>query len=229
MSTQVDPLRSTLDRLAVDPSARADRPYLESVLRRLGYSEVEIQTYLGTSPGMPGLSESSTAEPDAGERVIELEYTGPGLRDYQIVLPPDTTSFAVDAEGNPLDLGGDLTAGEEVLSSGPSMTEVDALMETTELSDFGDFTAGESEVGKMNVVEGDEGMVDFGDKPVEGGEDLVEFGETGAGGEELVEFGETGTKPAEPSVQMGEELVIFQENPVNFGYVTPLGAGGEEG
>lgn len=42
-----DPLRSTLDNLAVDPAAQSERPYLESALRRMGYTEAEIRERLG--------------------------------------------------------------------------------------------------------------------------------------------------------------------------------------
>ncbi len=212
MASEADSLRSTLDNLVVDPAAKADRPYLESMLRRLGYSEVEIQTYLGTAPA---LASAAVAAPDTGERVIELEYTGPGLREYRVVLPPDETSFAVDADGNPVDLAGGLTAGEEVLSGGPSMSEVDALMEQQDLSDFGDYTAGESEVGKMNVVEGEEDLTQLGtEAPAEGDAgDMVEFGESAPA--DVVEFS------GPPEVQVGEELVEFVANPVNVGYTTP--------
>ncbi len=60
MSARADPLRNTLDHLALDPRAKDDRKYLESMLRRLGYTEVEIRQALGT--------------PVQESRVIELEY-----------------------------------------------------------------------------------------------------------------------------------------------------------
>ncbi len=60
MSVRADPLRNTLDHLALDPSAKDDRKYLVSMLRRLGYSDAEIKEALGMS--------------GEGSRVIELEY-----------------------------------------------------------------------------------------------------------------------------------------------------------
>ena len=68
-----DPLRSTLDNLSVDPEAASDRPYLEAALRRMGYSEQEIQHRLG-APVAPA--------PEPTEyRLVKLvtrASTGPG-------------------------------------------------------------------------------------------------------------------------------------------------------
>jgi len=81
MATRVDALRSTLDQLALDPRAQEDRPYLTSMLRRLGYSDVEIQAALGPEPAPEPMPEAPTRPPrptpEAGPRVIEVEYTGP--------------------------------------------------------------------------------------------------------------------------------------------------------
>lgn len=48
-----DPLRSTLDKLQVDPGASSERPYLEAALRRMGYTEAEIKERLGVEPAKP--------------------------------------------------------------------------------------------------------------------------------------------------------------------------------
>jgi hypothetical protein len=107
-----DAVRRSLDRREVDAESE-DRPYLVSMLRRLGYTDAQIQDYLAgrAEPGAPAppaepLAESAPTpaqphahlahpahaktEPDHGEqRDVEVEYTGPGLQDYRIVDPVD--------------------------------------------------------------------------------------------------------------------------------------------
>ena len=75
-----DALRNTLDHLALDPNSGADRHYLVTMLRRLGYSEQEIRQVLG----------------DDGEegRVIEVEYTGKGAT-FLFGKPGATRTFSV--------------------------------------------------------------------------------------------------------------------------------------
>ncbi|HUR63424.1 MAG TPA: hypothetical protein VM241_02975 [Candidatus Thermoplasmatota archaeon] len=108
-----DALRRSLDRREVAAESE-DRPYLVSMLRRLGYTDAQIQDYLAgrAEPGAPALpplaapaaeSEADVeaaappapaghakTEPDHGEeRDVEVEYTGPGLQDYRLVDPVD--------------------------------------------------------------------------------------------------------------------------------------------
>jgi len=80
-----DPLRTTLDQLALDPDAGADRHYLETVLRRLGYSEAEIRKVLG-APGEAG-------------RVIEVEYSGGDRKAFLIGKEGGFSRGAPSAEG----------------------------------------------------------------------------------------------------------------------------------
>lgn len=90
MSPASDPLRNTLDQLALDPRAKDDRKYLVSVLRRLGYSDQEIREALGI-------------EGEEG-RLIEVEYTGKGpviVTDHVSAAPPEASGFTVIDEDEP--------------------------------------------------------------------------------------------------------------------------------
>jgi len=96
-----DPLRSTLDHLALDPDAGADRHYLVSVLRRLGYSEAEIRQIVG----------------DEG-RVIEVEYSGDGRTSFRFAEDGKRIgTFEVASGGKPMTfkLAGDSSAGTDTL------------------------------------------------------------------------------------------------------------------
>lgn len=100
-----DAVRRSLDSRQVDAESE-DRPYLVSMLRRLGYTDAQIQDYLAgrAEPGVssaappaavpapptpaPRAAQPSRAEPSPGEpRDVEVEYTGPGLQDYRLVDP----------------------------------------------------------------------------------------------------------------------------------------------
>lgn len=71
-----DSLRATLDNLQVDPESAQDRPYLEAMLRRLGYTEREIREELGPAP-----------EPVAA--------TDPA-REYRLVVPARESAFTLE-------------------------------------------------------------------------------------------------------------------------------------
>lgn len=64
-------LREVLDTLSVDPDVKEERDYLVSVLRRLGYTDRQIQRELGVDLGVEDADE---ADDTAGERTIEVEY-----------------------------------------------------------------------------------------------------------------------------------------------------------
>ena len=103
-SSGTDAVRHSLDSHAVDAESE-DRPYLISMLQRLGYTDAQIQDYLAgrEMPAQPTAHATNHApsakaakpthartEPDHGEqRDVEVEYTGPGLQDYRIVDPVD--------------------------------------------------------------------------------------------------------------------------------------------
>ena len=80
-----DPLRSTLDNLELDPRSEADRPYLVAMLRRLGYTERDIEEVIRTGK-MPA------AAPAASDGLAPA-------RDYKIVVPASDTRFALDSTG----------------------------------------------------------------------------------------------------------------------------------
>jgi hypothetical protein len=82
--SRADPLRSTLDNLQLDPRSEADRPYLVAMLRRLGYTEREIEEVVRTGR-MP-----ETAPADDG--------LAPA-RDYRLVVPSGDSRFALDNVG----------------------------------------------------------------------------------------------------------------------------------
>jgi hypothetical protein len=80
-----DPLRSTLDNLELDPGSEADRPYLVAMLRRLGYTERDIEEVIRT-----------------GKMPTEAPAPADGLapaRDYRIVVPARDTRFALESAG----------------------------------------------------------------------------------------------------------------------------------
>lgn len=69
MSARADPLRNTLDHLALDPKAKDDRRYLISMLRRLGYTDKEIDIALGEHRAVE--IEYSRNESSSGFTVVE--------------------------------------------------------------------------------------------------------------------------------------------------------------
>src|SRR5688572_15057381 len=83
-ATKADPLRTTLDTLELDPRSEADRPYLVAMLRRLGYTERDIEETLRTGK-LP------TNQPTATDLAP--------ARDYTLVVPARDTRFALDNVG----------------------------------------------------------------------------------------------------------------------------------
>lgn len=78
-----DSLRSTLDDLKLGPEAAKDRPYLEAMLRRLGYTETEIRAELG-----PAVE---------ADKVPGRASRGDGLapdREYRLVIPARESVFS---------------------------------------------------------------------------------------------------------------------------------------
>jgi hypothetical protein len=130
-----DSLRRTLDTFSV-PKEASDRPYLESVLRRLGYTESEIRAYLGDAPAAAAPTTDETPAATSGERVVEVEYTGPGLREFRLAQPVTAEEYALAQQ----------QSGPSIeMESGPSMEEVErALAEGNLQDDFGDFTPPEA-------------------------------------------------------------------------------------
>lgn len=83
-TARADPLRSTLDNLELDPRSEVDRPYLVAMLRRLGYTERDIEEVIRTGK-LP-----SAAPVDDG--------LAPA-RDFRLVVPASDTRFALDESG----------------------------------------------------------------------------------------------------------------------------------
>ncbi|MGB1586160.1 MAG: DUF4332 domain-containing protein [Thermoplasmatota archaeon] len=158
-----DALRNTLDALALDPEAGADRHYLVTMLRRLGYSEEEIRHVLG----------------DEGEegRVIEVEYTGKGAT-FLFGKPGKTQRFRVsqdddgpaqfsivgEDEAQTFTLAGDSEAGTETFE-GVDLDDVDVS------DDWGDWDDGEEapddfEGDDLEVEPTEERIVSFREAPL---------------------------------------------------------------
>ena len=201
-----DPLRRTLDTLHLDPNAAADRPYLESMLRRLGYTEAEIQAYLGSGGKTPMPAPAATVAPDDGtERKIEVEYTGPGLKEFKLVVGVDQSEMpAIEA----------VEAGTEVFEAGPSMEEVDRLVAEGGLDDFddwGDTTPKEDAVGELGETPA-EGAAAEGEKP-EGEAPDIKVEKGSEAGSEIPLPEKVGDRG--PDFQAGENLVEFKAVEVN--------------
>jgi hypothetical protein len=176
-TTRVDSLRSTLDHLALDARAQEDKPYLVSMLRRLGYSDVEIRTALGSLPEEAPAPEPAPAPApvrrvDSRPRVVEVEYTGPDYsQEYQRVGPGGVPAPAAGGKTR-FSLGGGEAATEGEVGEDGEMSF--ALAEETyegSGEDFGDFdiSAVDSAEGNWDDDWGEGG--DFGsaiDKKAEG-------------------------------------------------------------
>jgi hypothetical protein len=80
-----DSLRATLDELKLDPESAKDRPYLEAMLRRLGYTEHEIRQELGP---LVDADPTPAAPADAGG-----DEFGPA-REYRLVVPSRDSAFS---------------------------------------------------------------------------------------------------------------------------------------
>lgn len=243
MATQVDPLRSTLDHLALDPRARSDRPYLLTMLRRLGYSEAEIAMYLGeqpeAAPPPPPVRQEAPprrepAPPESGERVIEIEYTGPGLRPFQLVVPMSEEEASIY---DPLGLGAGLEAGSMTIEGDPDEDELSSFLEGEGAISFDDEFAGdedefEAEADRDNeeiaVKDEDDGFLSLEEDqereqvgPGSPSHDDEAFGE---GLDELE--GTEGFGPEadaqEPGFQKGRKLVTFSSVPLKDASVRRL-------
>lgn len=198
-----DPLRRTLDTYSV-PKDTADRPYLESVLRRLGYTEAEIRAYLGDEPAAP----APEPEMESSERVVEVEYTGPGLREFSLVQPVTQEEF---------DLAQRDSGPTIEMESGPSLEEVErALAEGNLADDFGDFEA--EAPPEVPIAEDMPPMDSFDENAA------PDLGE-GENGENLSPAELIGDDlPADPleDVSLGESLVEFSEAPLAEAEVEPV-------
>lgn len=197
-----DPLRRTLDTLHLDPNAAQDRPYLESMLRRLGYSETEIQAYLGRDPKtLPPPAAASVATDAGDDRVIEVEYTGPGLKEFKLAIGVDESELPAIQAGE---------AGTEVFEAGPSMEEVDRL--AAEGGGFDDWGGEAVEGGAASEAE-DLGALDERPEGVEPEGDVVE-GEVA--GDESAALGEEAAKADFNATEGGPEAVQADEAGEDF-------------
>lgn len=178
-----DPLRSTLDQLALDPDAGTDRHYLITVLRRLGYTESEIRRVMGD--GEEG-------------RIIEVEYVGSDASSFTFGDPGSEAAaaaaiqggqgalqFTVSGDDEPMQftLAGDQAAGTETFES-VELGDGDIS------DDWGDDWGGDAPTDDFV----DEGVMEEGGFSVESppSDDEVEFTEV-----PLVEFKEKPSRAPE--------------------------------
>jgi hypothetical protein len=89
-----DSLRATLDELKLDEHSAKERPYLEAMLRRLGYTETEIRAELGppVEADAPAAPQDFTADEDIAPS-----------REYRLVVPARESAFAFES---PTTVGG---------------------------------------------------------------------------------------------------------------------------
>lgn len=120
-----DSLRATLDNLQVDPESAQDRPYLEAMLRRLGYTEKEIREELGPVP--------TQAAADA---------PAPVTREYRLVVPARESAFQLDNTAHndsPLESDLDFQEVDELqFEEVDEADEADANLDEVPLDTFGD-------------------------------------------------------------------------------------------
>lgn len=95
-----DSLRATLDELRLDESAAHDRPYLEAMLRRLGYTETQIREELGPPVEATPLpaAEPAPAQDFGGDSLLAP------AREYRLVVPARESAFSYEdpaAAGGP--------------------------------------------------------------------------------------------------------------------------------
>lgn len=98
-----DALRSTLDTLQLDPSVQKDRHYLITMLRRLGYTEVEIREALGDYVETHESRETVT-ETHTETKTVELEYNHEAaseIEDFEPVTPSRQGGFMVQDVAEP--------------------------------------------------------------------------------------------------------------------------------
>ncbi len=114
MADSLSSLHTALDLHQLDPSAKEDRPYLISLMRRMGYTEVEIADVVSGKKTVQEVNEAraepapqpepvatvSTEQVDAAApRLIELEYGGAEeVPEFEPVRPKvhPTTEYAVE-------------------------------------------------------------------------------------------------------------------------------------
>ncbi len=165
MSDRADALRNALDRLALDSNTSEDRRYLVSMLRRLGYSDAEIEAEIG-----PLETDDS--------RVIEVEYEGPPAG-----AAPATSRETTFQVGQPGDEGLSFRIADDDAPGAAGTEEVDAADLSgveSDLGDWGDFEQGPRD--DRTRVDDTEPTDDWG------GTDGPEFGFDDGQGEERVEF-----------------------------------------
>lgn len=149
-----DSLRATLDELKIDERSAKDRPYLEAMLRRLGYTETEIRAELG-----PPLEAAAPPQDFATDDDIAP------AREYRLVIPARESAFAFES---PTAIGGPDSPFEDF--ERVEFEESPALEETVEFSEVAEteppmpFT----EAGDMPLEEFQQAPTqEFAEAPVE--------------------------------------------------------------
>lgn len=156
-----DSLRATLDELKLDEHSAKERPYLEAMLRRLGYTETEIRAELGPpiEADTPALAQDFTADEDIAPS-----------REYRLVVPARESAFAFES---PTAVGGPDSPFEDF--ERVEFEESPALEETVDFAEVAD-PAESFETVEVEPVAADEmpleefqeaPMQEFAEAPVE--------------------------------------------------------------
>ena len=132
-----DSLRATLDELKIDEHSAKDRPYLEAMLRRLGYTETEIRAELG-----PPL------EADAPPQDFATDDDIAPSREYRLVIPARESAFAFES---PTTIGGPDSPFEDF--ERVEFEESPALEETVEFSEVSEMEPLAESVESVETVE----------------------------------------------------------------------------
>ena len=132
-----DSLRATLDELKLDEHSAKERPYLEAMLRRLGYTETEIRAELGPpiEADAPALAQDFTADEDIAPS-----------REYRLVVPARESAFAFES---PTSVGGPDSPFEDFerveFEESPALEETVEFAEVPETTEPADFETVEVE------------------------------------------------------------------------------------
>lgn len=189
-------LRQVLDTLQVDQDVKEERDYLVSVLRRLGYTDRQIQRELGVDLGV-----EEDEDDTVGERTVEVEYLDGHLdiKEYEPVYRASQDELVQPGSEGP---HADFSIGEAGDDVGPE-GDWNPQAESTS-GEFGDDTGPEEqEPATFQILAPeDDDLMDFSEAPDED-EDLLDFEETPS--PEDMAWPESGRR-AEPDQETDEDL-----------------------
>ncbi|MEK6975532.1 MAG: hypothetical protein AABY18_04225 [Candidatus Thermoplasmatota archaeon] len=147
-----DSLRATLDELKLDEQSATERPYLEAMLRRLGYTETEIRQELG-----PPI-EADAPAPETLPQDFGADDEVAPAREYRLVIPARESAFAFESPQ---------TDGPDSPFEALERVEFEESSSPEETVEFAEVAAGEATEG-MPLEEFQEApLQEFTEAPVE--------------------------------------------------------------